>query len=301
MSTDPLVSGIVIFLNAEQYIEEAIASVFAQTHRDWELLLVDDGSTDRSTAIAKRYAQEYSGRIRYIEHEGHANRGMSASRNLGIRHASGQYIGFLDADDVWLPDKLEEQLAIFARFPRAGMVYGWTLIWHSWTKRLEDQELDRFYDLGVEPDTLVPPPKLLPQLLENKAQTPTTCNALLRADVFKEIGGFEESFRGMYEDQVFFAKVHLNTPVYVADRCWAKYRQHADSCSAGDEDLNRYYESRRPFLSWVESYVRHSGCRDVEVWRVIRRELWTCEHPFLSARVERCRAALSGIRNSFRL
>jgi glycosyltransferase involved in cell wall biosynthesis len=288
-----------IFFNADKYVEEAIRSVLTQTHANWELLLVDDGSTDRSTAIAKKYALEYPERIRYLEHEGHANLGMSVSRNLGIREAGGQYVGFLDADDVWLPHKLEEQLSIFASFPQTGMVYGRTQIWYSWTKRPEDRERDHFYDLGIQPNTLVPPPKLLAQLLENKAQTPTTCNALLRTRVFEEIGGFEESFRGMYEDQVFFAKVHLNSFVYVADRCWAKYRQHADSCSAGGKDVSRYYETRRPFLAWVENYLGRSGCRDADVWRVLRKELWACRHPLLSPRVERCRAAFSSMRERF--
>src|SRR5215207_5031419 len=109
MSTKPLVSVIVVFLNAEKFIEEALESVLAQTYDNWELLLVDDGSTDSSTEIALRYANRYSGRVRYVEHPWHQNRGASASRNLGIRHAKGEYIAFLDADDVWLAHKLEQQ------------------------------------------------------------------------------------------------------------------------------------------------------------------------------------------------
>ena len=103
MSSKPLVSGIIIFLNAEKFIEEAIDSVFAQTYDNWELLLVDDGSTDRSTKIAQQYAQHYLAKVRYLEHENHQNLGMSATRNLGIRNVKGKYIAFLDADDVWLP------------------------------------------------------------------------------------------------------------------------------------------------------------------------------------------------------
>src|SRR5918999_1055965 len=114
MSSKPLVSVIMIFLNAEKFIEEAIESVFAQTYDSWELLLVDDGSTDDSTDIALRYAQQNPERVRYLEHDSHLNRGMSASRNLGITHAIGEYIAFLDADDVWLPHKLEQQVAILS-------------------------------------------------------------------------------------------------------------------------------------------------------------------------------------------
>src|SRR5216684_3354263 len=103
MMNRPLTSVIMIFLNAEKFIQEAIESVFAQGYDSWELLLVDDGSTDSSTVLALRYAEQYPVKVRYIEHEGHQNRGMSASRNLGIRHAQGEYLAFLDADDVWLP------------------------------------------------------------------------------------------------------------------------------------------------------------------------------------------------------
>ena len=112
MSNKPLVSAIIIFLNAEKFIEEAIESVFAQTYENWELLLVDDGSTDSSTRIALRYAEQHHDKVRYLEHSGHQNLGMSAARNLGISHAKGAYLAFLDADDVWLPRKLEQQVAI---------------------------------------------------------------------------------------------------------------------------------------------------------------------------------------------
>jgi glycosyltransferase involved in cell wall biosynthesis len=91
------------FFNAQKFIEEAVESIVAQTYTHWELFLVDDGSADGSTDIALRYARRYAGRVGYLEHEGHQNQGISASRNLGIANAKGKYIAFLDADDVWLP------------------------------------------------------------------------------------------------------------------------------------------------------------------------------------------------------
>ena len=106
MSADvptPAVTCVLIFLDGAQFIDEAIRSVVAQGDDvDWELILVDDGSTDESTAIARRWASD-DARIRYLEHEGHANLGMSASRNAGVAAARGDLIGFLDCDDVWLP------------------------------------------------------------------------------------------------------------------------------------------------------------------------------------------------------
>src|SRR5215207_7546630 len=133
MNSRPLVSSIIIFLNEERFIEEAIESVFAQTYDNWELLLVDDGSTDGSTQHALQYAERYPGKVRYLEHPGHQNRGMTVSRNLGVDHAEGEYIALLDADDVWLEHKLEQQVAIMNSHPEVGMVYGNQQYWYSWT------------------------------------------------------------------------------------------------------------------------------------------------------------------------
>ena len=95
------VSAIVIFLNEERFLAEAIASVRAQTFRDWELILVDDGSSDGSAGIARAAAEE-DPRIRVLAHPGGANRGMSASRNLGLSDARGEFVAFLDGDDLLL-------------------------------------------------------------------------------------------------------------------------------------------------------------------------------------------------------
>ena len=155
MSGEPRVSVVMIFLNAERFIREAIHSVFAQTRDDWELLLVDDGSSDGSSAIASRCAADNPGRVRYLEHAGHQNRGMSASRNLGVRNARGRYVAFLDSDDIWQPGKLELQVPILDSHREAAMVYGPTEYWYGWTGKLRDVRRNRTGVLGVPPETLV--------------------------------------------------------------------------------------------------------------------------------------------------
>ncbi len=107
-----LVSVVISFLNEENFLTEAIDSVIKQDYPCWELLLVDDGSTDKSTGIAKIYAAQNPDKIKYLEHEGHLNKGLSASRNMGINQAKGELVALLDADDVWLPNKLSHQVAI---------------------------------------------------------------------------------------------------------------------------------------------------------------------------------------------
>src|SRR5688500_15389988 len=128
----PRVSVIIIFLDVERYLGEAIDSVLQQTYTDWELLLVDDGSKDGSSALARQYAAQRPSQIRYLDHPGHANLGMSASRNLGIEHARGEYVAFLDADDVYLPERLSKHMRVLDTHPEVAMVQSDLIFWYSW-------------------------------------------------------------------------------------------------------------------------------------------------------------------------
>lgn len=285
MDYNRLVTVVMIFFNSEKFIEEAIKSVFAQTYDDWELLLVDDGSTDGSTEIALRYVQQYSEKVRYLEHDGHQNRGMSATRNLGIRNAKGEYIALLDSDDVWLPHKLEQQVAILESQPEAAMVYGPSQKWYSWTGNPEDMQRDTEYNLGVQPNTLVKSPTLLTLSLRAKVLTPCPSNILFRRELIERVGGFEENFRSMYqlyEDQAFLAKVHLNESVFVASECWDKYRKHPDSCVAVVRKAGQADSVRLFFLNWLEKYLSEQGAKDTEVWQALQKALWPYHHPLLS-------------------
>jgi glycosyltransferase involved in cell wall biosynthesis len=279
---EPQVSVIIIFLNAEKFIEEAIQSVLAQTYHNWELLLVDDGSTDASTTIAQGFAEQRPQQIYYLEHPDHQNCGKGASRNLGIDHAKGKFIAFLDADDVWLPHKLEEQVVIIEANPEVGMLYGDTLYWYSWTGNPADIQRDFTPKLGVESDTLIEPPKLLPLFLRGKAAVPCTCSILIKRDVAREVGGFEEAFRGIYniyEDQAFYAKVCLKTSGWAVNRCWDKYRQHAGASVAIAHVTQQEYEARYFFLKWLGDYISQEGIEDKAVWEALRKELWLKQRP----------------------
>jgi glycosyltransferase involved in cell wall biosynthesis len=287
MSSKALVSSIMIFLNAEKFIEEAIESIFAQTYDNWEILLVDDGSTDRSTTIALRYAEKYPSQVRYLEHDGHQNRGMSASRNKGISNAKGEYVTFLDSDDIWLPHKLEQQVAILETQPEAVMVYGPTEYWYSWTGKLEDIKRDFKGEIGVQPNTLVKPPTLLILFLQTSgAILPGICSILMRREAIEHIGRFEETFRGLYEDQVFLAKVCLKTAVFVTDECSDKYRQHPDSCCYQAIETGEYqpelpHSARQNFLNWLAKYLFEQGVKNTEIWQALEKELWPYCHPHL--------------------
>jgi glycosyltransferase involved in cell wall biosynthesis len=271
------ISIITIFLNSEPFIAEAIDSVLTQSSPSFELILVDDGSKDASTAIARRYAENYPDKVRYIDHPQHANRGMSVSRNAGIAVSRGELIAFNDADDVWLPNKLEEQIAILDAHPEVGMVGGATLYWDSWRGRQ-----DRIVLTGHLQNRVVRPPEALLSIYPlGKAEAPGMCSLLVRRSVVKSIGGFEDDFTGLYEDQAFLAKVYLTIPVYFSDRVWFKYRQHDASCMAASVSAGQYDAARQRFLAWFAQYLTENGFMESRVWRKVRSADWRYRRPRL--------------------
>ncbi len=151
-----LVSVVTCFLNAQPFLTEAIESVLSQSHNELELLLVDDGSHDGSTEIAQHFVMNYDW-IRYFEHDGHANLGKATSRNIGIKHATGDYVVFLDADDALVPDKLKHQAELLDANTDVDVVYGRTLYWNSWNNPNARDQMSR---IGCEPGTVVSPPHL---------------------------------------------------------------------------------------------------------------------------------------------
>jgi glycosyltransferase involved in cell wall biosynthesis len=296
MTEQPLVSVITIFLNEEQFMEEAVKSVFAQSYSNWELLLVDDGSTDRSTGMAQEYARRFPARVRYLEHENHKNRGMSASRNLGLKYASGEFVAFLDADDVWLPHKLEQQVEIFQSQPEAGMLYGRTVHWSSWPGSPWADHPDHLGQQGVRPNSLVRPPRLLTNYLKDDRNYPCMCSVLVRREVALQVGGFEDAFRDLGEDMVFHSKIFLESPVFVAGEVWDLYRIHPDNSWHVASTTGRYNpDDPNPkegkFHLWLQDYLRQRQERDPELHRALKNAMWRFRHPKLYRPIRRLREA----------
>jgi teichuronic acid biosynthesis glycosyltransferase TuaG len=123
----PLVSVIIPVYNRPDIILDAVESVQNQTYKNWELIIVDDASTDTTWQVIQDLAKQ-DNRIRVFRHE--KNRSCGAGRNTGIVHAQGKYLAFLDSDDAWLPEKLEKQVRVFEQeSPALGLVYtGVTII-----------------------------------------------------------------------------------------------------------------------------------------------------------------------------
>jgi glycosyltransferase involved in cell wall biosynthesis len=269
------VSIVLPFFNSARFMRECIDAVLAQTYADWELVLVDDGSSDDSPAIAREYVERMPDRVRCIEHPGRENRGISASRNLGVRHARGEFIAELDADDVWLPDKLARLVPVMEAHPDVGMVYGNSLFWYGWTGEPADAARD--YLPVMDPtDGLADGSEVLLQQLRGKTASPCPCAVLLRTSHVERVGGSEVQFRGTHEDIVLYAKLLLSAPVIVLDGWWDRYRCYASPGTSVTEiaiQQGTVTHTHLRYLRWLETYLVEHGFADSPHRRLVRRSL----------------------------
>jgi glycosyltransferase involved in cell wall biosynthesis len=257
------------------FLAEAIESVLAQTYAHWELLLVDDGSTQAaSSQTAQSYAAAHPDKIRYLAHSGHANKGLGLSRQLALEQSRGELIALLDADDLWLPPKLTEQVALLVAHEAVGAVYGRTKYWHSWNN--QSPIPDHTPPTGLPPHTILPPPQLLNLFVRQQIAIPCTCSIIFRRNALS--GTFEAGIDGFfYEDQMLYAKICLQHSVLVADVCWDYYRQHAGSGT----QLTRNQEIERHllYLHWLADYVRQQNVTDTALWQALRDQIWLHQSP----------------------
>lgn len=270
----PAVSVITAFLNEEQYLAEAIESVIGQQFSDWELILVDDGSTDDSTRIARTYAAQYPGKIFYTEHEGHVNKSTAASRNLGIQQARGELVAFLDADDVWMPYKLLDQVSLMQAYPEAAMTVEASNFWNSWQN---NGQADIVVQVGTTRNRVFDAPELAERLYPLvPVAAPCPSSVMVRRKALIKHGGFEAGFTGkyqLYEDQAFLIKFYLNERVYISSLCNNKYRQRAGSCVQRVTQEGNYHVVRKYFLDWLQQYMDHQGIKHANVRRLLRQAL----------------------------
>jgi glycosyltransferase involved in cell wall biosynthesis len=275
---NPLVSIVLCFYNEERFIEEAIASVMTQDYPKWELILVDDGSSDNSTSIAKEFARRYFNKIFYVHHPGHCNEGLSASRNLGTSKSKGDLIAFLDADDVWYRNKLSSQVKTFALNPEATVLLEASQCWKSWAS---ENDKDVIVPIGAR-EGLYDSPALMLQLYPlGVGSAPCPSGMMVRKDVLEQCE-FEESFRGIfqvYEDHAFLCKVYLREKIYVSNTCHTRNRQRASSVTSSVYETGKYEMVRRYYLQWFRTYLKHKRILNKRVWALLNRATMPYREP----------------------
>jgi glycosyltransferase involved in cell wall biosynthesis len=274
----PLISVILCFFNEERFLSESVQSVLNQTYSNWELILVDDGSTDGSVGIAKELSLNYSS-IKYVDHENHSNRGLSASRNAGVKVAQGEFIAVIDADDVWLPQKLEVQLDLMFTYPKATVLLEPSLYWYSWNNKLAK---DVLIPVGAAGNAVYEPPKLMLQLYPLGAgSAPCPSGIFCKRSVF-ERSLFEESYRGiyqMYEDQAFLCKLYLRENILVSSVCNNWYRQRPASLVSAVYETGKYDVVRKYYLDWFTEFYKKEGVVYPEVEHLLKQALFPYVQP----------------------
>ena len=281
MYSHPFISVIVPFHNAFPYIGEAIESVLLQTYPHWELLLIDDGSSDGSTEVALQYVQKFPGKIKYFQHPGGLNKGTAATRNVGCTRATGDYLALLDADDYWLPGKLAFQVSVVEKFPQASMICGASLYWNSWE---DENKKDIVVPVGGPQDTIIAPPMAALVLYPlGGGAAPCPCSIMVKKEVVLKYH-FEEKFNGkyaFYEDQAFLIKIYLHEQIYISSRAVDRYRQHKGSVMSQSERQNNYDEVRYFFLQWLENYLRQNTIFVPVVQKRLREAFFPYKFPLL--------------------
>jgi SAM-dependent methyltransferase len=253
----PAVSVLMPLFNAAQYVAEAIESVRAQTLDRWELIVVDDGSTDESCAIARRYADQEPDRIRVFQHPDRANYGVSRTVNRALAQASANYVAFLDADDTWMPERLAHDIAILDANPEVAAVVSNTLYW--WLNGSQPAWIDRF---NSPLNCVWPAGSFFKSVwLTQESDVPCITAFTVRTTALRELGGFDQSY-SVAEDMKVIAEVAFRYPVFVADACNTEYRRTSESLWSRSIADGRDAECRRQFRKWIKALIEQHAADD---------------------------------------
>jgi glycosyltransferase involved in cell wall biosynthesis len=202
----PKVSIITAAYNHVEFVRQSVESVRNQTYRDFEHIVIDDGSTDGTADVL----QSFGTQIKYFRQE---NCGTHAAINRGIRESSGEYIAILDSDDAWLPQKLERQIQAFDQYPGAGMVYSQAyFIDRAGALANNGQPAGR--DLGDSAYAMLLRDNCIPVL-----------TAVIRRQCFDDVGFFNERLKAL-SDWEFWLRLALKTPIAFVPEVLALYRVH---------------------------------------------------------------------------
>ena len=224
-----MVSCIVPVFNGERFLREALDSIVEQTHRPLEVVVVDDGSTDNTPQIAASYRD-----VRLVRQ---ANAGPAAARNRGLRETRGQLVAFLDADDLWRPEKLERQVGRFIRRAELGLCF--THGRNFWAPELREEEA-RLREHRIAR----PMPIWLPSTL------------LARRRVFDAVGGFDESLRFGHSTEWLLRARAEGIVVEMVPEVLYRRRLHG-----GNRSRRMSTESRDEFLRIVKAHADRQARR----------------------------------------
>jgi glycosyltransferase involved in cell wall biosynthesis len=283
-SASPLVSVIMPVYNGERFLAQALDSALAQTLRSSEIIVVDDGSTDGSGALADRYAAAHPGRVRVVHQE---NQGLPLARNAAIAVARGRYLALLDADDIWLPGHLAACVDVLERDPAVGLVHadaedidarGRVLPRGRWQPRWTHGAHDPFTAILL------------------RRQHVACLTAVFRRSVIERVGDFDARFNRLgSEDRDMWLRIAKVANLVYLSELHAQYRVHGNNMSANAEHMRRAQRAlvdkhcarargrwlRRRALAAVEAEYGHELATAEPAWPALRAFLYALAHdPF---------------------
>jgi glycosyltransferase involved in cell wall biosynthesis len=247
----PLISIVIPAYNAERTILETIASVQEQTFSDFEIILINDGSTDRTLELLQTVQDD---RLKIFSYE---NGGLPIARNRGISHSAGEFIAFIDADDLWTPDKLELQLAALQQHPEAGVAYSWTYFKFD-KEEYSYADNSTFFEGNVYADLLIR------NFLHNGS------NPLIRKEAIESVGLFDPTLKSC-EDWDYYLRLAAIWSFVLVPKPQIIYRQSSSSMTSKIDVMEKYLlivinrafltaplelqSLKKKSLSWVYKYA----------------------------------------------
>jgi glycosyltransferase involved in cell wall biosynthesis len=211
----PVVSVCIASYNHARFLPRCLESILAQTYQDFNIVVVDDGSTDNSCEILESFQRQYPEKIQYSFHPNHANSGYVKTTNAAIRASSGKYIAFIGSDDVWYPHKLAVQMAFFERQPDVSFVY-------SYAQYIDEQGNDLPEICGVDITTADNPTGQMIFSCHMPAMT-----VVAQKECLEKLGLFDEKL--IYSDWDLMVRLTATTRGGFIAEPLAQYRLHGSN------------------------------------------------------------------------
>ena len=240
----PVVSVIIPTYNREKFIGEAINSVLDQTYHDFEIIVVDDGSTDRTRDIV----MAFPGKVRYVHQ---TNQGRSRARNYALSLARGSYIAFLDSDDLYLPEKLALQVAYMDAHPEVNMIYT-----SAYCIDEDGAPLDYVYKAATSGWIYKDIAFFVPVTI-------TLPTVMVRREVFDNVGGFDESME-RFEDTDMWRRISKHYQIGAIRECTCRLRTHPDNALASQDPSQ--------IVNALEYYIGKIWKEDAEIGAKVLRK-----------------------------
>ncbi len=255
-ATQPLVSVIMNCYNGEQYLREAIDSVMTQSYQNWEIVFWDNASKDGSAAIARSYKDR---RLKYFY--GEVTVPLGHARNRAIVKCQGDFIAFLDSDDLWLPGKLTSQVPLFLNDEDVGLVYSDVNYFN------QAGEVTRLYSLRRPYRG-----RCFERLLTDYCLCLSTC--MVRKSVLNDLDYWFDENLNMCEESDLFLRISLMAKIDFVSDVLAEYRVHGQTWTARDPDS--FISESELILERLESLPgireRHSGSIEIARQQLARQE-----------------------------